>query len=174
MRSRIFTSMGEFEDAEQCAEKAASLARINDRPYDTIAASYCRGFMELTRGNLGEAELALSHASHISHESEVRLFLPLVLWALGNLHIQKGRVGEARDILLTAKEEAQALGHDATAVAVSAYLGIASGQLGDVPGGLALVRACQAGAKQKGYGGIEALAAFAEAVILSAQGQTAV
>jgi len=59
--------------------------------------------------------------------------LPLVMWAQGNLHIQKGQAAEARDILLKAKEEAQALGHDASAVAVSAYLGIASGQLGDHP-----------------------------------------
>jgi len=166
--------MGEFEDAEQCSEQAADLARTNDRPYDLIAAGYSRGFVELMRGNLEEAELALGNASRRSHESAIRLFLPLVMWAQGNLHIQKGQAAEARDILLKAKEEAQALGHDASAVAVSAYLGIASGQLGDVPGGLAAVRACEASAKQKGYGGIEALAAFAEAVILSTPGHAAI
>ena len=36
-----------------------------------------------------------------------------------------------------------------------------------------MARACQAGAKQKGYQGIEALALFAEAGILSVQGATA-
>ncbi|MGE0290028.1 MAG: AAA family ATPase [Bradyrhizobium sp.] len=170
MRSLIFSSMGEFEDAERCSEQAAELARKNDRPYDLIAASYSRGFMELMRGNIGEAELALGQAFRLSHESEIRLFLPLIMWALGNLHIQKGKIAEAHDILLRAKDEAQNLGNDATAVAVSAYLGIASSQLGDASGGLALVRGCKAGSKQKGYGGIEALAAFAEAVILSSQG----
>jgi hypothetical protein len=35
------------------------------------------------------------------------------------------------------------------------------------------VRACEAGAKQKGYQGIEVLAAFAQAVILSLQGAPA-
>ena len=53
---------------------------------------------------------------------------------------------------------------------MSAYLGAAYSQLGDVQRGLTLVRACQAGAKQKGYGGIEALAVFCEAAILSSQG----
>jgi class 3 adenylate cyclase/tetratricopeptide (TPR) repeat protein len=174
MRSLIFASMGEFEDAERCSEQAAHLAGINDRPYDLIAANYSRGFIELMRGNLVEAERSLGYAARHSHESEVRLFLPLVMWALGNLHIQKGQFAEARDILLKAKEEALSLSHDATAVAVSAHLGIASSQLGDVPGGLALVRACQAGAKQKGYGGVEALATFAEGMILSSQGHGAI
>jgi sugar phosphate isomerase/epimerase len=35
------------------------------------------------------------------------------------------------------------------------------------------VRACQAGARQKGYGGIEMLAAFSEANILASQGMSA-
>lgn len=174
MRSLIFASMGEFDDADRCSEQAASLAKVNDRPYDLIAAHYSRGFIELMRGNLEEAERALAYAARQSLESEVRLFLPLVMWALGNLHIQKGQFAEARDILLKGKEEAQSLGHDATGVAVSAHLGIASSQLGDVPGGLTLVRACQAGAKQKGYGGIEALATFAEGMILSSQGHAAI
>jgi ATP/maltotriose-dependent transcriptional regulator MalT len=58
-------------------------------------------------------------------------------------------------------------------VAVSAYLGTAYCLLGDLPHGLAMVRACQASAKQKGYGGVEALAIFAEANILASQGKPA-
>jgi ATP/maltotriose-dependent transcriptional regulator MalT len=51
------------------------------------------------------------------------------------------------------------------------YLGSLYGQIGDTQRALELVRACQAGAKQKGYGGIEALAALTEANILAAQGE---
>src|SRR6185295_10596918 len=72
--------------------------------------------------------------------------------------------------LLQAKDEAEVLGHQTSTVVVSAYLGAAYSQLGNVQRGLALVRACEAGAKQKGYGGVEALAAFTEANILSSQG----
>ncbi len=38
---------------------------------------------------------------------------------------------------------------------------------------MSLVRACQASAKQKGYGGIEALAVLSEATILTSQGAPA-
>ncbi len=174
MKSLIYASMGEFEDAEQCAERTSHLAEANDRPYDFIVASYSRGLMELMRGNLDEAERSLNLASRRSRESEVRLFLPLIMCALGNLHVQTGRAEKARDILLEAKQEAEALGHEASTVVVSAYLGAAYSQLGDVQRGLSLVRACQAGARQKGYGGIEALAMLAEAGILSMQGDAAI
>ena len=90
--------------------------------------------------------------------------------ALGNLYSQRGHAAHARDILLQAKGEAEALGHVTSTVIVPAYLGSAYSQLGDVQRGLTLVRACQAGAKQKGYGGIGALAVFSEAAILSNQG----
>jgi ATP/maltotriose-dependent transcriptional regulator MalT len=106
----------------------------------------------------------------LSRENEVRLFLPLVMCSLGNLYSQQGDPKRARDILLQAKEEADAAGHATSIVAVSAYLGVAYCQLGQVQHGLSLIRSCQASAKQKGYGGIEALATFAEANVLAAQG----
>src|SRR6202040_1735080 len=109
-------------------------------------------------------------AFRLSRASEVRLFLPLVMCALGNLYSQQGHAVRARDILLQAKDEAEALGHETSKVVVSAYLGSAYSQLGDTELGLSLVRACQASAKQKGYGGIEALAVFTEAIILASQG----
>jgi ATP/maltotriose-dependent transcriptional regulator MalT len=90
--------------------------------------------------------------------------------ALGSLYTQQGHAELATEILLQAKDEADKLGHETSKVAVSAYLGAAYGQLGDIQHGLALLRACQASARQKGYAGIEALAASAEANILAAQG----
>jgi ATP/maltotriose-dependent transcriptional regulator MalT len=73
-------------------------------------------------------------------------------------------------LLLQAKQEAESLGHETSKVAVPAYLASAYGQLGDVQHALTLVRACQAGARQKGYSGIEALAVLTEANILVSQG----
>ena len=81
----------------------------------------------------------------------------------------QGRAAEARDILLKAKDEAEALGHATSTLLASVYLASAYAQLGDIPRGLNFARACEAGAKQKGYQGIEALALFAEAGILSLQ-----
>jgi tetratricopeptide (TPR) repeat protein len=170
MKALVHAWLGEFDESERCSERASDLAEKNDRPYDLIAADYGHGVVQMMRGNLEEAEGALDEALRISRESEVRLFLPLVMCALGNLYVQRGDATRARDILLQAKDEAETLGHVTSSVVVSAYLGSAYSQLGDVQRGLSLVRACQAGAKQKGYGGIEALAAFSEAAILSMQG----
>ena len=83
---------------------------------------------------------------------------------------RQGRAADARDILLKAKDEAEALGHAASTVLASVYLASAYAHLGDIPRGLDLARACQAGAKQKGYQGLEALALFAESGILFFQG----
>ena len=93
-------------------------------------------------------------------------FLPYVLCALGNVYLQTGRATEAKDILLEAKDKAEALGHGTSVLIASTYLASAYAQLGNPTRGLELARACQAGAKQKGYQTIEALALFAEAVIL--------
>jgi class 3 adenylate cyclase/tetratricopeptide (TPR) repeat protein len=170
MRALVHAWLGEFDESERYSAQASDLAETNDRPYDMIAADYGRGVVQMMRGNLEEAESALDQAFRLSRESEVRLFLPLVMCALGNLYSQQGHAARARDILLQAKEEAEALGHETSKVVASAYLGSAHSQLGDIEHGLSLVRASQAGAKQKGYGGLEALAVFTEANILSSQG----
>ncbi len=173
MRAIVHGWLGEFDESEQCLRQASDLAEKNDRPYDVIAADYGRGLVQMMRANLVEAEIALNRASSLSRENEVRLFLPLVMLALGNLYTQQGHAARARDILLQAKDEAEAVGHATSMVAVSAYLGSAYCQLGDIQRGLAMVRACQASAKQKGYGGIEAIAVLAEANVLASQGTSA-
>jgi len=58
-----------------------------------------------------------------------------VLCALGNLYLQTGRAADARDILLKAKDEAEALGHAASTVLASVYLASAYAHLGDIPAG---------------------------------------
>jgi tetratricopeptide (TPR) repeat protein len=95
------------------------------------------------------------------------------LCALGNLYLQTGRPAEARDILLEAKDQAETLVHGTSSLLASAYLASAYAQLKDLSRGLEVAHACQAGAKQKGYQGIEALALYIEAVILSLQGASA-
>jgi tetratricopeptide (TPR) repeat protein len=173
MRAIVYGWLGQFDEAEECFDEAGSLAKENERPYDLIAADYGRGLVQMMRGNFEEAENALGQAFRISRESEVRLFFPLVMCALGNLYSQRGLAEQARDILLQSKNEAEALGHETGKVVVSVYLASTYTQLGDVQRGLSLVRAARAGAKQKGYGGVEALAIFAEANILASQGASA-
>jgi class 3 adenylate cyclase/tetratricopeptide (TPR) repeat protein len=173
MEAIIYASTGEYDDALQCSRRASELAEKDDRPYDVIAADYGHGLVHMGHGDLDEAESALNEAVFLSRENEVRLFLPLVLCALGNLNLQRGQAAKARDILLEAKREAEALGHSTSILLASAYLGPAYAQLGDIPKGLEVVRACQAVAKQKGYQMVEAMALLAEAVILSMQGAPA-
>ncbi len=173
MGAIVHAWLGEFNESERCVGQAAVLADQDGRPYDMIAADYARGLAQLMLGNLDQAEAAFDRASLLSRENEVRLFLPLVMLALGNLYTQQGRAAQARDILLEAKSEAEAAGHATSMVAASAYLGTAYCQLGDLQQGLDLVRASQASAKQKGYGGVEALGVMAEAGILASQGASA-
>lgn len=170
MNAMAHAWLGEFEQAERFSEEASILAETNDRPYDMIAADYGRGVVQMMRGDLEEAELSLDQALRVSRESEARLFRPLIMSALGNLYTQQERAELATEILLQAKDEADKIGHETSKVAVSAYLGAAYGQLADIQHGLAILRACQASARQKGYAGIEALALSAEANILAAQG----
>jgi tetratricopeptide (TPR) repeat protein len=169
----IYASIGEFDESQQSSSQASDLAQSSGRPYDLIAAGYGRGVVQTFQGNLEEAESVLKEAASLSRENEVRLMLPLVLCALGNLYLLTGRAADARDTLLKAKDEAEALGHAASPVLASVYLASAYARLGDIPRGLDLARACQAGAKQKGYQGLEASALFAESGILFLQGPAA-
>jgi tetratricopeptide (TPR) repeat protein len=173
MKAVIYVSIGEFDESQQSSSRASDLAQTSGRPYDLIAAGYSRGVVQTFQGNLEEAEGILDETASLSRQSEVRLFLPLVLCALGNLYLQTGRPVDAREVLLRAKDEAEALGHAASTVLASVYLASAYAHLGDIVRGIDLARACQAGAKQKGYQGLEASALFAEASILFLQGASA-
>jgi class 3 adenylate cyclase/tetratricopeptide (TPR) repeat protein len=173
MKAIIYASIGEFDESQQSSSQASDLAQAGGRPYDLIAAGYGRGVVQTFQGNLEEAESVLDEAASLSRENEVRLFLPLVLCALGNLYLQQGRATDARDILLKAKDEGEVLGHAASTVLASVYLASAYAHLGDIARGLDLARASQAGARQKGYQGLEALALFAESGILFLQGPPA-
>jgi len=172
MRSVIHVWVGEFDASERYADQARELAHRHARPYDLIAASYASGLLELWRGNIEKAEEDLDHALLLARENEVRQLLPLIMGTLGNLYVQQGVGDRARDLLLEAREEAEALGHQSSTVVVPVYLSLAYSLLGDHSQALTIARACRAGAKQKGYGGVEALAALAEADILAAQADT--
>ena len=173
MRAIVYATIGESDDADQCSGEASDLAERSGRPYDLIAAGYGRGLVQIFHGNFDDAENTLRVAASLSRENEVILFLPLLLCGLGNLYLQTGRATEARDVLLKAKIEAEALGHSTSDMLASVYLASAYAQLGDTSRGLSLASACQASAKQKGYQGVEVLALFAEAGILSIRGETA-
>ena len=173
MKTIVHGWLGEFDDSERCSRQAIELAETSGLSYDMIAADYGHGLVQMFRGNIEQAEIVLAEAALLARENEVRLFLPLILCALGNVYLQRGHAAKARDILLEAKAEAEELGHAGSTLVASVYLASANSQLGDSPRGLSVVRAGQAGAKQKGYGGIEALAALAEANILASQGADA-
>jgi len=170
MKSIVYVWLGEFECAEKCADDARQLAQAEGRQYDLISACYAHGVLELWRGNLPTAEEELGHALKLAQDNEVRQFLPLVMGSLANVHTQMGNATGAEALLLKAKEEAESLGHQSSMVVIPAYLSSAYNQLGDSLRAITLARACRAGAKQRGYVGIEALAALAEANALAAKG----
>jgi class 3 adenylate cyclase/tetratricopeptide (TPR) repeat protein len=169
MKAIVHATMGEFVEAERCSGQASDLAESSGRPYERIAAGYARGLVQTLRGNLDAAESALEQALFLSRENEVHGLRPLVMCALGNLYLQQGRPARARDTLLEAKSEAEVIGHGTSIMYVAVYLASAHSELGEVSHGLTLMRASQASARQKGYGGVDALAIFSEAAILSTQ-----
>jgi class 3 adenylate cyclase/tetratricopeptide (TPR) repeat protein len=168
MRSIVCVWIGDFDASEQRADDARRLAQANRRQYDIIAASYAHGVLELWRGNLPKAEGELLQALQLARDNEVRQFRPLVMASLASVYAQEGDAVAAENLLDKAKEEADALGHQSSIVIIPAYQSAAYCQLGDIPRALNLARACRAGARQKGYGGIEVLAALAEANGLAA------
>ena len=160
--------------SEQCARQASDLAEKNGRPYDIVAADYApRPCAIDARQSRGGRKRSRSEAAFLSRENEVRLFLPLVLCALGNLYLQQwpGREGQGHP--------ARGKGRSGGAWSCDRHLlgvglsGFGVCQLGDIPRGLEVARACAGGAKQKGYQSVEALAFFTEAGILSLQGASA-
>jgi len=170
MKSIVYVWMGEFEASEKCADDARRLAKAKGRPYDLTVASYAHGVLEQWRGNLPRAEEELGQALHLARENELRQFLPLVMGSLGNVLTQMDHAADAEKLLLTARKEAEALGHQSSIVVIPAYLSSAYAELGEQTQAVSLARACRAGARQKGYTGIEALAALAEANSLAAKG----
>ena len=99
MKAIVHASMGEFDQSEECARQASNLAEESGLSYDIIAADYGRGLSQLVLGNLDQAEGALDEASLLSRENEVRLFLPVVLCALGSLYLQQGASGGSKSHL---------------------------------------------------------------------------
>jgi class 3 adenylate cyclase/tetratricopeptide (TPR) repeat protein len=169
MKAIVHATIGEFDEAERCSGQASDLAESSGRPYERIAAGYARGLVQTLRGNLDVAESALEQALFLSRENEVHGLRPLVMCALGNLYLQQGRPARARDTLLEAKSEAEVIGHGTSIMYAAVYLASAHSELGEVSQGLTLMRASQASARQKGFGGVDALASFSEAAILSTQ-----
>ena len=174
MKAMVHALMGEYDDSGNAPGRQVISLEENGLPYDIIAADYGRGFMQMSHGNLDEAETALDEALSLSRENEVQLvFARRVVPRLEMSICRRGQAAKARDILLEAREEADALGNSSSTLLASTYLASAHALLGDTSKGLEAARACQAGAKQKGYLGVEALAIFAEALILSLQGDAA-
>jgi hypothetical protein len=93
----------------------------------------------------------------------------VILCGIGSLRLQeRNGANEARAAFAEAKQAAEAVGHNASALQASIALGIALSQLGDQVAGLALVEAAKKKAREQGYKGIEAQALFAEGRLLSA------
>jgi tetratricopeptide (TPR) repeat protein len=82
--------LGEFDSSAVCSKRAGELAAGSGLSYDKIAAGYCRGLIQMFRGNFDEAESILAEAVSLARDNEVRLFLPLVTCALGNVYVQRG------------------------------------------------------------------------------------
>ena len=162
MRAIVHAWMGEFDESERCSGQAAISPKKNDRPYDMIAADYGRGLVQMMRGNLEEAESALDRASFaFPRERSPVCFCPSCCSRLAIFIRSRATPRSARDILLQAKRRGRSGSAMRPAWLRRRRIWVRrTASSATSSSGLDLVRACQASAKQKGYGGIEALARF--------------
>ena len=128
------------------------------------------GIVQLAHGHLDEAEPALDRALRISRESEVRLFVPLILPRSETSMCKREKPRVRATFCCRQSTRPMSWGMQPARLRYRPISAPPMRNWAKSSTGLSLARACQAGARQKGYGGIEVLASFHEANILASQG----
>jgi tetratricopeptide (TPR) repeat protein len=165
MKSVAHVAMGELEQAEISQRRASVIAAETKRPHDVIAAGYGRGGFELVWGSLSNAASTLEEALALARQHGVKQFIPVIACHLGNLYLQQNRAVEARDILLAAKSEAEALGHILSILRASIYLGMTLYRIDGASSARQMVSSAREQAARQGFQGITVEALVAEATI---------
>jgi class 3 adenylate cyclase/tetratricopeptide (TPR) repeat protein len=167
MKSVVHIAKGEPDEAETCQRRANEIAAETKHPHDIIAAGFGRGGFQLVWGSFEEAFSALNEALALARQHGVKQFLPVIACHLGNLYLQQDRTTEARDVLVEAKKEAEAVGHILSILRASIFLALTLCRLDAASGAVQLVRSARDQAAQQGFQGIRTEALVAEATVLA-------
>ena len=130
MKAIVYASIGEYDEFRAmlpAGQRSLSRERQTLRHYrGRLRSRLCADELWQSRGGRKRPSEALS----LSRENEVRLFLPLVLCALGNLYLQTGRAAEARGHPARGKGRSGSAWPAASTVLASVYLASAYAHLG--------------------------------------------
>lgn len=165
MKSITHTTQGAIDMAELFQQRAQQIADESDRPFDRVAAAYSGGSLMLGRGDPAAAALIFDGAFALAQEHGVRLFVPIIACHRGIARLEQGRIEEAREILVEARETGEAVGYTSIVLRASIYLALALSQTSDVNTALTMLRDARNTARQQGFGGLEAEALLAEAMV---------
>jgi class 3 adenylate cyclase/tetratricopeptide (TPR) repeat protein len=168
MKSLTHTTLGEIDTADRFQRRAQEIADESNRPFDRVASAHSGGYLMLGRGDPATAAAILDEAFALAQEHGVRLFIPVIGCHLGMAYLEQERIGAAQEILVRAREAAEAVGYKSAELRASIYLARALGQAGDVPGALDLLRSARNTARQQGFGGLEGEALLCEAMVTPA------
>lgn len=106
--SRCLVDLGEFAEAEACAETAAALAEVNGNPFSRVGARFSLGNTFLREGRAIDAVPVLETAMALSAEYELRNWRPAVMATLGAAYVATGRPTEGRRMIENAILHAEA------------------------------------------------------------------
>jgi class 3 adenylate cyclase/tetratricopeptide (TPR) repeat protein len=162
-------ALGDVELAILLEKQATDHAAESNKLYDRIAADYSRATVRLFQGSFAEAQEALDDAMSLARRYGVRQFMPVLGCQVANLHLQQERPAEARMAALTARDEAEALGHIATGMLASTYLAAATHRIDGTEKGLGIARATTHNARQQGFRWLEAQSLLVEGTILRSE-----
>jgi tetratricopeptide (TPR) repeat protein len=100
---------GAFSEGKAPAEEGVRLAEAADHPYSRAAAYWAAGFRSLRQGDLHQAIPVLERALDLAQGTHIRLYVPMIISALGAAYALAGRPTEALPLLEQAVEQAVAM-----------------------------------------------------------------
>ncbi|WP_349628027.1 ATP-binding protein [Bradyrhizobium lablabi] len=165
MKSVMHATLGELDTADHFQRIAQEIADQTNRPFDRVAAGYSGGHLMLAQGNPAGAAIILDEAFALTQEHGVRIFGSITACYRGLAYFEQERIEEARTILSGALEDAKSVGYKSIELRTAIYLALALSRLGQMRPALDLLRDARNTARQQGFGGVEAEALFAEAMV---------
>lgn len=168
MNTIVNLHLGRTDTAERFQQRAREIAGRSDRPFDRVAAACSEASLILDRGDPVAAGAMLDEAFALARRQGVRMLLPSVGWHRGVAYLEQGRVDEAREMLVEAREASVAIGYKSAELRASITLAGVLSRIGDVREALEMLRGVINTAQQQGFEGNEAEARLLQAMIMPA------
>ena len=165
-------ALGDDNAAAAAQARADAIVTENKAPAAAIGAGFSRGVLLLSRDDIEAAAATLAQSLKLARQHEVHLFVPVLANPLGIALLQLGKTEEAREAFVTARHEAELLGH--TSAALRAELGLVlcdAASPSQRHAAAEALRHCEQSARQGGYQPLELEALLIKSALLAALGE---